>query len=72
MRKKAGTLMIILVLLIIVLGLVSYARFYNVTTTSKLSTITSEEHVNKTASNLTESLRNVSETLNEIENILGR
>jgi hypothetical protein len=65
-------LVVISILLIIVLGLVSYVRFYNVTTTSKLSTITSEEHVNKTTSNLTESLRNISETLNEIENILGR
>jgi ABC-type lipoprotein release transport system permease subunit len=73
MKKKIKTAIMASVIAI-VLGLVGYIMLgsmpYGSTTESKPSIITSEEHVNKTTSNLTESLRNISETLNEIENIL--
>jgi ABC-type lipoprotein release transport system permease subunit len=74
MKKKIKTAIMASVIAI-VLGLVGYimlgSMLYGSTTESKPSVITSEEHVNKTTSNLTESLRNISETLNEIEDILG-
>jgi len=73
MEKKIKTAIVASVIMIL-LGLVGYvmlgSMLYGSTTGNEPSIITSEEHVNKTTSNLTESLTNISETLNEVENIL--